>query len=123
MKPLLMKSRLTLMLSLALALLAVNADATETKVALQPLHAIGERLVSVPQRAVVYRNGIPGVFVAQNGEARFRMVRLGKQTGKTVAVLSGLFGDETLVLTKPEQLYDGMPLKLDSNTDRNLTTP
>ena len=116
-----MKKMLIVLLTLALS--AVNAAAAEADVILQPLNATGQRLISAPQRAVVYRNGIPGVFVAQNGEARFRMVRLGRQTGKTVAVLSGLFGDETLVLAKPEQLYDGMPLKRDSNTDRNQTTP
>ncbi len=115
-----MKKPLIVLLTLALS--AASA-AAEVDVTLQPLNATGQRLINAPQRAVVYRNGIPGVFVAQNGEARFRMVRLGKQTGKTVAVLSGLFGDETLVLAKPEQLYDGMPLKLDSNTDRNQTTP
>ena len=82
---------------------------------LLPLQARGEQPIRVPATALVYRNGIPGVFVARDGEARFRMVRTGRQANNTITVLSGLFGDETLVLADPQQLYDGMALNSNHN--------
>ena len=64
----------------------------------------------VPRDAVVLRNGIPGVYVLQDGRARFRMVRRGRSEGARVQVLSGLRGDETLVLAGSAEVHDGSPV-------------
>ena len=77
------------------------------------LHAKPEdRLkISIPRAALVERGGIPGVFVLNpGGEARFRMVRAGDTNGARVEILSGLHGDETLVLGDLPAVHDGSPI-------------
>jgi len=79
----------------------------------QTLHAKPEdRLtISIPRAALVERGGIPGVFVLNPaGEARFRMVRAGDTSGARVEILSGLHGDETLVLGDLSAVHDGTPI-------------
>lgn len=67
--------------------------------------------LSIPRTALTMRNGVPGVFVVENNEARFRMVRPGKTGATQVEILSGLFGNETLVLGELEAVHDGSPIK------------
>ena len=65
----------------------------------------------IPRQALVERGGIPGVFVlSPAGEARFHMVRLGNTRGTQVEILSGLHGDETLVLGSLADVHDGSPI-------------
>ncbi|MDO8597327.1 MAG: hypothetical protein Q7R45_11985 [Sulfuricaulis sp.] len=72
----------------------------------------GELLkLSIPRQALVERGGIPGVFVLSDaGEARFRMVRAGKTSDTRVEILSGLTGNETLVLGDLAAVHDGNPI-------------
>jgi len=65
----------------------------------------------IPNKALVNRGGTPGVFVLQNNEARFRMVRPAKQQGQQRLILSGLDGNETLVLGSLAEVHDGSPIK------------
>ena len=65
----------------------------------------------IPDKALVYRGGAPGVFVLHNNEARFRMVRPAKQHGQQRLILSGLDGNETLVLGSLVEIHDGSPIK------------
>jgi len=67
-------------------------------------------MIKIPSRALVFRDGVPGVFVVQNNEARFRMVRVGKKINKSVSILAGLFGNETVLTSNVSTLFDGMPL-------------
>ena len=64
----------------------------------------------IPLLALVERGGIPGVFVLQNDQARFRMVRPGKTNAARVQILSGLHGAETLVLGNLTNVHDGSPI-------------
>jgi len=67
--------------------------------------------IRVPRAALVQRGGIPGVYVLdQAGEARFRMVRAGDVDGAQADILSGLHGDETLVLGDLSAVHDGSPI-------------
>ena len=67
--------------------------------------------IRIPRTALVERGGIPGVFVlSPAGEARFRMVRSGGTLGAQVEILSGLHGDETLVLGDLADVHDGSPI-------------
>jgi hypothetical protein len=67
--------------------------------------------ILVPQAALVERGGIPGVFVlGTDSQARFRMVRPGKTANGRVEILSGLGGDETLVLGDLHDVHDGSPI-------------
>ena len=68
--------------------------------------------ISIPRSALTSRNGIPGVFVVDNNEARFRMVRAGRADDKQVKILSGLFGNETLVISDLETVHDGSPVNI-----------
>jgi len=67
--------------------------------------------IIIPQRAITSRNGIAGVFVVEKGEARFRMIRLGKQVKTKTFILAGLFGNEIIILSNVATLYDGMELQ------------
>ena len=67
--------------------------------------------LTVPRPALIERGGIPGVFVLENHQARFRMVRPGKTAAERVEVLSGLHGDETLVLGDLADVHDGSPIE------------
>ncbi len=69
-------------------------------------------MIKIPWQALVTRNGVAGVFVVQDNQARFRMVRLGKQVKNSVYILAGLFGNETLLLGNVSALFDGMPLNI-----------
>ena len=67
--------------------------------------------IRIPRQALVERGGIPGVFVlGEAGEARFRMVRAGDTRGAQTEILSGLHGDETLVLGDLSAVHDGSPI-------------
>jgi hypothetical protein len=79
----------------------------------RPVHALAAapNEVQIPTAALTERGGIPGVFVLDGGEARFRMVRPGRRAGDRVAILSGLRGDETLVLGDLKDVRDGTPIK------------
>ena len=103
------------LLTLLLFLTVNTAFAMEQTVhrSLMTLQATADD-VSVPEGALVYRNGVPGVFVMYEGEARFRMVRTGKLEEQQVEIVSGLFGNETLVLGDMAVLYDGSKLALGS---------
>mgnify|MGYP003416264744 FL=1 len=67
--------------------------------------------INIPRAALVERGGIPGVFVLNEaGEARFRLVRPGRTSGTQTEILSGLHGDETLVLGDLGAVHDGTPI-------------
>ena len=70
----------------------------------------GDLFISIPRAALLVRNGISGVFVVEKNEARFRMVRSGKKDADKVEILSGLFGDETLLIGELEAVHDGSPV-------------
>jgi hypothetical protein len=75
--------------------------------------------VLVPQSALVERGGIPGVYVlTEENQARFRMVRTGKNVNDRVEILSGLRGSETLVVGDLRDVHDGSPVKMTSAADK-----
>ena len=63
--------------------------------------------IKIPHQTIVFRNGMPGVFVVEKGEARFRMVRLGKKIKESIYILAGLFGNEKILLSNMSILFDG----------------
>jgi hypothetical protein len=64
--------------------------------------------IRIPRQALVERAGVPGVFVLnQDGRARFRMVRGGRLQASQAEILSGLQGNETLVLGDLTAVHDG----------------
>lgn len=65
------------------------------------------RSISIPRTALTSRNAIPGVFVVEKGEARFRMVRPGAYGARQVEILSGLFGNEVMLNDHLDTVHDG----------------
>lgn len=68
--------------------------------------------ILIPSQALNERAGIPGVYVLQNQQARFRLVRVGKISATQVQILSGLRGDESLVLGDLSTVHDGSPISV-----------
>lgn len=60
----------------------------------------------VPVTALVRRGGLTGVFVAEQGVARLRWLRVGRESGDAVEVLAGL-GAGDAVIENPAGLADG----------------
>ena len=73
------------------------------------LFPTGKRTVlAVPEAAVLERAGIVGVFVVDaQGAAQYRMVRLGKQEGGLVEVLSGLNPGDRVVTGNAQAVNNG----------------
>lgn len=73
----------------------------------------GAQPIRVPRAAIVERAGVTGVYVLDSGRARFRMVKTGTERDPSqVEILSGLTGNETLVLGDFAGLYDGHPVRI-----------
>jgi multidrug efflux pump subunit AcrA (membrane-fusion protein) len=61
--------------------------------------ASGEALPVIPMAAVVWRGGLPMVYVMDaQGQPRLNLLRLGEQVGDEVAVLTGLQGGERVLV-------------------------
>ena len=67
--------------------------------------------LAVPQMAVSYASGKPGVFVVADGKAHLRTVTLGARSGNDVAVLSGLREGERVATTGDAFIMDGDPVR------------
>ncbi|WP_308388966.1 efflux RND transporter periplasmic adaptor subunit [Acidithiobacillus sp. AMEEHan] len=62
----------------------------------------------IPQRALLNRAGIPGVFVVNSkGVAEYRMVRPGQTIGDQVQILAGLSAGERIVVSNTEAVNNG----------------
>lgn len=69
----------------------------------QPFSEQGS-LPVIPVSAVVYRGGLPMVYVLDvEGTPRLHLLRLGEQYGDTVTVLTGLQGGERILLRPPQE--------------------
>ena len=94
----------------ATAITPLPALARPTVTLKVPQDVARQTRILIPRSAYIERGGLPGVFVLQQGEARFRMVHIGKTSGSQLEVLSGLDGNETLILGKLEEVRDGSPI-------------
>ena len=91
----------------ALSLPTMERPITALKTSSDPSH---KARILIPRGAYVERGGLPGVYVLHAGQARFRMVHVGKINADQMEVLSGLAGDETLVLGDLADIHDGSPI-------------
>lgn len=72
----------------------------------------GERdAVLVPRSAVVERGQLRGVYVLDEGVARLRWIRLGRERGDAIEILSGLVPGERYVPAPPAGFADGTPVE------------
>jgi RND family efflux transporter MFP subunit len=70
------------------------------------------RRVFVPQAALVQSGGRASVWVMENGKVRQQAVDVGPARGDRIEVRQGLLGGESLVLSPPAGLKDGIKVKL-----------
>lgn len=68
-------------------------------------------VLALPTSAVVRHGQVTSVFVADQQVARLRMVVLGRAFGDLVEVVTGVAAGEQVVLTPPQGLADGTPLR------------
>ncbi len=71
-------------------------------------------ILTVPSAAIVSRNGSQIVFVAKQGRVSARTIDTGQTYGGVVEVRAGVDIGEVVVLTPPEGMADGDPIKLKS---------
>jgi RND family efflux transporter MFP subunit len=67
--------------------------------------------LAVPLGTLVRRGELTGVFVAENGVARLRWLRVGRQSGGSLEVLAGLSASDP-VIADPSGLVDGRRVKV-----------
>jgi hypothetical protein len=76
---------------------------------------VDDGTVFVLQEQHVTHIGTPGVFIlADNGLARFRMVRTGKKDGQWIEITSGLVGNEPVLKGSLESILDGSPVTVNN---------
>ncbi len=70
---------------------------------------VGSRqAVLVPAEALIQRGQLTGIWIVrEDGTAHLRWVRLGHAVGDSVEILSGLAGNETVVLSTQQPLAEG----------------
>jgi RND family efflux transporter MFP subunit len=72
---------------------------------------IGEAtFLFVPPPALVRRGQLEILFVAADGKAQMRLVRVGKETSQGMEILAGLAPGEAVVIEGAGNLRDGQPL-------------
>ncbi len=70
-------------------------------------------VIMISQSAIVNRDELTGVYtMSNNNTALLRWIRLGKQYGDKVEVLSGLAKDESFIETADGKLYNGAVVKV-----------
>jgi hypothetical protein len=73
---------------------------------------VGEaEFLLVPAPALVRRGQLEILFVAADGKAHMRLVRVGKETSQGMEILAGLASGEAVVIEGAGTLRDGQPLQ------------
>lgn len=68
----------------------------------------GAQKILIPLAAVVHKDQLTGIYTAgENKKALLRWIRLGRQYGNEVEVLSGLGVDDSFILKADGRLYNG----------------
>jgi RND family efflux transporter MFP subunit len=66
-----------------------------------------EILIMVPAAAVATRGQLTGVYVVQDGILHYRQVKTGEKIDDRIEILSGLSGEEAIVVRGVEKARDG----------------
>ena len=70
-----------------------------------------DNVLAIPEEAVSTLAGVSTVFIVKDGRVRQQVVSLGTRNGKSLEVLDGLKGDETLATSSLSQLANGAPVE------------
>ena len=72
----------------------------------------GKSVLSVDKDAVLRRGGQTTVYVAEDGQARVKPVKLGREIGGRFAVIDGLSAGDMVVTRGNERLKPGQPVEI-----------
>ncbi len=74
----------------------------------------GEKIktISVPRQAIIKRGQLEYLFISEDAIAKLRIVRLGKELGENVQVLSGLSPGERIIFPLTKDLREGVSLEI-----------
>lgn len=72
------------------------------------------KVLTVPQSAVVQKQGLYYVFTIQNGKAARKQIEIGEVTGNTIEVKSGLESGEQVIITSVNRIKDGSAVRVTS---------
>jgi len=68
----------------------------------------GEASIMVPEEAIVYRGQLCGIYtLSQSNTALLRWVRLGRQNGEMIEIISGLTEGESYIKSYSGKIWDG----------------
>ena len=70
------------------------------------------RSVTVPANTLLFRKEGLQVGVVRDGKVQLVSVKMGRDYGNTVEIISGLAGDDSIVLSPPDSLISGTPVKI-----------
>jgi RND family efflux transporter MFP subunit len=77
------------------------------------IHQYVKNNIVVPIESIVQKDQLTGLYTISNlNTALLRWVRLGKVSGKSVEVLSGLSMNETYIVQAEGRLYNGIPVEI-----------
>ena len=65
------------------------------------------QVLTVPQAAVVQKQGMYYVFTLENGKAIRKQIEIGEVTGSTIAIKSGIEPGEQVIITSVSRIKDG----------------
>jgi RND family efflux transporter MFP subunit len=68
--------------------------------------------VTIPSNALLFRKEGLQVGVVRDSKVELVSVRIGRDYGTTVEILSGLTGSDSVVLSPPDSLVSGTPVKI-----------
>ena len=71
----------------------------------------GGRAVIIPRRAIRSEDGQDIVFVARNGRAERRAVKVGSVQDQDAVLTAGVAGSERVIVEGPADLADGIGIK------------
>jgi membrane fusion protein (multidrug efflux system) len=69
------------------------------------------QVLTVPQAAVIQKQGLYSIFVLENNKAVRRQVEIGDVTGEMIQVKSGLQAGEKIIISNVNQLKDGQSVR------------
>jgi 6-pyruvoyl-tetrahydropterin synthase len=71
----------------------------------------GDGQILIPTSALIYQGQLTGVYtISDESVALLRWLRVGKQKGEMVEVLSGLSSGEKIILSHDEKIVNGTPV-------------
>ena len=68
--------------------------------------------VTIPSNALLFRKEGLQVGVVRDGKVELVSIKIGRDYGNTVEILSGLSGSDSVILSPPDSLISGTPVKI-----------